>query len=121
MASGREGLLVGERVRQDTIILTEQQYQQRIIDLAHLTGWKVSHFRPAQNSRGQWRTPVAADGTGFPDLVLARDAVLFWEIKTDTGRVSPAQKTWIALLTAAGAEARIIRPSDWEFVQQRLR
>ena len=101
--------------------MTEAQFQRSVIELAQLNGWKVAHFRPAQNGKGAWRTPVAADGAGFPDLVLVRDRVIFAELKTNTGRVSPAQREWLDALTRAGAnthkaasvETVVWRPEDW--------
>jgi VRR-NUC domain len=49
---------------------------------------------------------------GFPDLVLVGQKVIFRELKTQTGRVSPAQAQWIAALTAAGQDAGLWRPAD---------
>ena len=101
--------------------MTEAQFQRSVIELARLNGWKVAHFRPAQNGKGAWRTPVAADGAGFPDLVLVKDRVIFAELKTDKGRVSPAQREWLDVLTEARVKAQstgvvdvvIWRPKDW--------
>ena len=101
--------------------MTEAQFQRSVIELAQLNGWKVAHFRPAQNGRGNWRTPVAADGAGFPDLVLVRDRVIFAELKTDRGRVRPEQQAWLDALTEARVKAQtsgvldvvIWRPKDW--------
>ena len=104
--------------------MTEAQFQRSVIELAQLNGWKVAHFRPAQNSKGAWRTPVAADGAGFPDLVLVRDRVIFAELKTDKGRVRPEQREWLdAIQTATTGdpppcdrtiiETRVWRPRDW--------
>jgi hypothetical protein len=56
---------------------TEREFQRQVIDLARLLGWRCAHFRPGRTARG-WRTPVQADGAGFPDLqpVRARDGLL---------------------------------------------
>ena len=95
--------------------MTEKELQEAVIDLAHLFGWQVAHFRPAQNSRGDWRTPVAADGAGFPDLVLVSDtAVIFAELKSAKGRMSDEQKHWILRLREAGSMAAVWRPADWD-------
>ena len=49
--------------------VSEKDLQRGIIDLACALGYRVAHFRPVQTSTA-WRTPVAADGAGWPDLVL---------------------------------------------------
>jgi hypothetical protein len=38
------------------------------------------------------------------------------ELKTQTGRVSPEQQQWLALLDAAGVETHLWRPSDLDEV-----
>jgi hypothetical protein len=98
---------------------SEKDFQNQVIDLLHLYGYRVAHFVPAQNSRGQWRTPFSADGKGFPDLVAVRPKgnrsprVLFVELKTDSGKVSKEQDDWIGDLLGAEAEAYVWRPRDW--------
>jgi hypothetical protein len=97
--------------------MTEAELQAAVIDLAHVYGWKVAHFRPAKTDKG-WRTPVGADGKGFVDLVLAApirpDAitaeVLFVELKSATGKVSPEQHEWLERLYP---NACVWRPKDW--------
>ena len=71
-----------------TIRQSETAFQQQVIDLAHYTGWVVAHFRAARTEKG-WRTPVAADGAGFPDLVLvnrSQKRVLYVELKSEDGK-----------------------------------
>lgn len=92
--------------------MTEAQLQAAVLELARLLGWRVAHFRPARTVTG-WRTPVAADGAGFPDLCLVRERVLFRELKAERGAPSSEQLAWLDALTAAGADAGIWRPSDW--------
>ena len=58
--------------------------------------------------------PVAGDGAGFPDLVLVRERVIFAELKSETGRLSPEQKTWGDKLFIADCEIYNWRPSDWD-------
>lgn len=99
--------------------LTESEWQQRVIDLAHLFGWRVAHFRPARTQTG-WRTPVAADAAGFPDLILVRDRLIAAELKTERGTVSWPQQQWLDALQAAGVETHVWRPSDWADVQHTL-
>jgi hypothetical protein len=96
-----------------TLPLPERDFQRQVIQLARLYGWPVAHFRPACNGRGGWLTPVAADGAGFPDLVLVhprRRLIAFAELKSDDGRVRPEQEEWLTALRAAGVSAFLWRP-----------
>lgn len=102
--------------------MNEADFQKAIIDLAHTHGWRVAHFRPARTERG-WVTPVAADGAGFPDLVLVHNAqkrCLFVEVKSETGRLTKEQTTWLADLHAAGMETELWRPENWVSIVNRL-
>lgn len=100
-----------------SVRLTEADWQTTVVDLARLRGWMVGHFRPGRTRDG-WRTAVAYDGAGFPDLCLARDGqVLFLELKTDSGQTTSFQRDWLREL---GDHAHIIRPSDWEHLQELL-
>src|SRR5690606_2687191 len=82
----------------------EPAFQRQVLQLARLTGWRSAHFRPGLNKRGEWQTAVAGDGKGFPDLVLIRERVLFVELKTDAGALSPEQRAWRDALLDAGAD-----------------
>jgi hypothetical protein len=103
----------------DRLPQTEADFQAAVIDLARTLGWRVAHFRPARTEQG-WRTPVAADGKGFPDLVLCRDRVIYAELKPARGRVSDEQLLWLDALAGAGAEAHLWRPDDWPAIQTAL-
>jgi hypothetical protein len=98
--------------------ITEADLQQCVIDYAHLTGWWVAHFRPAQTS-GRWSAPVSADGAGFPDLVMARRGeVVIAELKSEKGRISDAQQAWLTALSSPDVANRwlrvfVWRPADW--------
>lgn len=103
--------------------MTEADFQRQVIDLAQLCGWRVAHFRAALRKDGSWRTPVAADGKGWPDLVLChprRGLCLFRELKTDTGELSPEQEVWLLTLAKSGCDAAVWRPSDWPKIKQWL-
>jgi hypothetical protein len=85
--------------------LTEEQFQQQVIDLAKLHGYTlIYHTRDSRRSQ-----------PGFPDLVLVsehRGRALFRELKTDSGRVSPAQFSWISGMILAKLNVGVWRPSD---------
>lgn len=102
--------------------VSESALQQTIIDAARSLGWLVAHFRPARTDRG-WRTPVAADGQGFPDLVLAhpRGRVMFLEVKSRAGRVSLHQRRWLDTLAGAPVTCQVVRPADLDEIIALLR
>ena len=89
--------------------MTEKQFQTQIVMVAKANGWICYHAYDARRSE-----------PGFPDLVLVRDRVLYREIKTNTGRVSPAQKNWGDALTKAGADFAIWRPRDLKTIVKEL-
>lgn len=103
----------------------EAEFQAQVIQLARLLGWRVAHFRAAQTKRG-WRTPVSADGAGFPDLVLARKGrVIFAELKTQRGKLSTAQECWQNELSGLPNDDRVLvtvwRPADWSDIEAALK
>lgn len=85
--------------------LTEAQFQQQVIDLAKLHGYLLIYH--THNSR--------RSEPGFPDLVLvslSRELCLIRELKTEQGRLSPAQTLWLGGMRKAGLNAGVWRPSD---------
>lgn len=96
--------------------MNEDDLLNAVVDLARLMGILVHHCRPARtkgpDGKDRWVTPIKGD-KGFTDLVLAgRRGVLFRELKTQKGRLSPEQNTWLARLTSARQDAATWRPSD---------
>jgi hypothetical protein len=102
---------------------SEAAFQRVVIEYAQRRGWRVAHFRKAQNSRGVWRTPVAGDGKGFPDLVLLRgERLIVAELKKDDAYPSPEQRAWLeAWRGIEGADVRVWRPRDWSEIESSLR
>lgn len=105
---------------------TEPEFQSAVIDYAQLMGWRVAHFRAARTERG-WRTPVAADGAGFPDLVLVRGGrLIFAELKARRGALRSGQLEWIEALgevarSAGRVSMYIWRPDDWPAIEEVLK
>lgn len=97
--------------------MTENDLLAAVLDLAKVLGWKVAHFRPAMTAKG-WRTPVSADGGGFPDLVMAGPIrangdpcrVLFVELKAGRGKMSEAQWSWKFRLMP---NSHVWTPKEW--------
>ena len=91
--------------------VTEAYFTDQIIDLAHLTGWHVAHFRPARTAKG-YRTPMQGD-VGFPDIVLAKGGrVILAELKAEGGAPRPEQIAWLRAAWGDQWEAYLWRPRD---------
>jgi hypothetical protein len=97
-----------------TITVTEAQFQGQIIDLAHLCGYLVTHFRAAKTMHG-WRTPLQGD-KGYLDTTMARPNPprhIVAELKSEKGRITADEQLWYDTLKAAGVECYIWRPRDF--------
>lgn len=95
------------------VLLTEKELERAIAEMARFLGFMVFHARPAQTSKG-WRTPVAYDGKGYPDLTLVGNGrVVFLEVKSDKGKLSPDQEGWKRHIIQAGAEYFLLTPQSW--------
>jgi len=102
-------------------LITESDFTKQVIDLARLYHWKVAHFRAAMTKHG-WRTPVQADGKGFPDLVLVRkNRLIFAELKSEKGKMSHEQIEWACALRDSLGEVHDWRPSSFETIVQILK
>jgi hypothetical protein len=88
--------------------VSEEEWQGIVLKLAGLYGWALTyHTHDSTRSNPGW-----------PDLVLHRPPgeLLIVELKTDTGRVSKAQQTWLAALACSGVETAVWRPRDLDSV-----
>src|SRR5262245_48539403 len=100
---------------------SEAEFTRQVLALAKLLGWRTFHARAARTTKG-WRTAVAGDGVGFPDLLLCRgDVLLVAELKTDTGRLTVEQSLWLAAFRKAGVDVRLWTPSQWQEIEEVLR
>jgi len=91
----------------------EYERQQRITQALRMHGWLHTHFRPLRTEAG-YRTPLSGD-KGFPDIVAVhpeRGLLLFIEVKSDKGKLSPEQKTWIAALAAWAFKVERLVPAN---------
>ena len=96
---------------------SEAIFQDQVLQIATMNGWLWFHATPKQLKNGIWRT----DGKGFPDLVLAHydRGVIFAELKTSDGRITPAQKIW-AVALGRHVEYYVWRPADLQKIATRL-
>ena len=97
--------------------ITERIFQDQIRTLALMNGWQFFHPSPGQVRPGVWRS----DGKGYPDITLAHESrgLIFAELKTNDGKASPEQLTWLKAL-APYAEVYIWRPFDIDDIAKRL-
>lgn len=104
--------------------MTESEFQDNVVDLAHIHGWRVFHARNAKVG-DKHMTPIQYDGKGFPDLVLAHPdkGVIYAELKSTKGRLSKAQNEWLDVLEEATDEAQVFvwRPEDIQAIHRVLR
>lgn len=91
--------------------ISERTWQAQVVQLAKLMGWRKAYH--VYDSRRSY--------SGFPDLVLVRERVVYAELKSQAGKVSATQQEWLDALTKAGAECHVWRPSDLDQVAEILR
>ena len=102
--------------------MTEKDLKSIVLNIARRYGWLVHHDLPAMNIRGRWATHVEGD-VGFPDLVLVhpnKGQMLVVELKSERGKTTTSQDTWLAAFQLANIENHVVRPSDLEFITDRL-
>jgi len=94
-------------------MITEKQFEAQVKDLA-----KVFHadayYHPFLST---WSVK------GFPDLTIIRvPRLIFAELKTETGKISPEQQKWHDLLNqCTSIEAHIWRPAQFDEIVGILR
>lgn len=109
---------MGRQLTRLADVMSEREWQEQVIDVAHMHGWMVAHFRRVTIKNGGHTTPVQADGAGYPDLTMAHPVggVIFVELKAAKGRLTEEQKRWRDQLQAAGARWYVWKPRDWNTV-----
>lgn len=87
--------------------MSERGFQQGVVKLARFHGFSlVYHTHDSRRS-----------APGFPDLVMVNPRtgrVLYRELKTNKGRLTVEQRDWLEGLTAAGQDAGVWRPADYD-------
>jgi hypothetical protein len=98
---------------------SEKLFQDNVKRIARMAGWQIFHATPKQVRPGV----MVSDGPGFPDLVLVSTigrGIIYAELKTEQGRLSPIQKQWGQNILANGGEYYVWRPSQLELIAERL-
>jgi hypothetical protein len=91
--------------------ISEKEFQAAVVALARRHGWLC--FHPFDSRRSE---------AGFPDLVMVRPPrLVFAELKSVTGRVTPAQQMWVDCLKAVpGVEVHVWLPANWPAIVRTL-
>lgn len=99
---------------------SEAHFQRAVLELAHLQHWVQLVLPRYTLDCGSCGEPVhwgRSIPPGWPDVVLFRPPrILAWELKAEAGVVTSEQADWLLWLEACGVEARVVRPSDWDYV-----
>lgn len=101
--------------------MTHEEWQQQVVDAAHLFGWQHLHVRRTIGRGKKWVT--ATNVKGWPDLFLWHPrhgfAAIELKVKPDFPRTD--QLEVLAELAAAGARTLVAYPDDWPSVESLLR
>ena len=91
--------------------MSEAEFMRQVVQLARLLGWWVHH---AHISRG--------GEAGLPDLVMVKAGrpVVYAELKTERGKVTPEQQAVLDLLRTTPSQVFLWRPTDWDEIQRVL-
>ena len=92
----------------------EIAFMRNVLALAKMRGWLCYHTHISKRSTEGW-----------PDLAMVKgERMVIAELKKQTGRTTPAQRTWLALLggVAAASNGALSvhewRPSDWPEIER---
>jgi hypothetical protein len=89
--------------------ITHAKFQQMVVDLAKLNGWKVQYW---------WKS--IRSPAGFPDLYCVKIPYqVFLELKIKPDKPKPAQLEWIEILRQlSNTKALVVYPDDWDKIIQ---
>lgn len=90
--------------------ISEKEFQGWVIDYAKLQGWRVYHTYDSRRCE-----------YGYPDLTLVRERVVWAELKSARGTVTPEQRAWIKALATTEGEVYVWRPDDRDEIEHVLR
>jgi hypothetical protein len=100
-------------------LITEADFQQQVIDLAHLAGWEHLHVRRTIGRGQKWTT--STNKKGWPDLLLWKPGdMIAAELKSQEGKPTSEQLEVLSSLAAVPIDSFVWRPSDWPAIQARL-
>lgn len=83
--------------------MTEAELQRLVAELCGRLG--LAHYHTFDSRRSE---------PGFPDSVIVGNRILFRELKTADGKLSPEQRHWGNRIEQAGGDFAVWRPADWD-------
>lgn len=94
--------------------VSEKAFMEAVVEYATLRGFLVYHTQDSRHS-----------ARGYPDLCLCRPPrIIFAELKTVVGRLTPDQERWLGALGAVpSCEVHVWRPTDecWVEIERAFR
>jgi hypothetical protein len=100
---------------------TEAEFQEQVVQLARLCGWRHLHVRRSIGRGTRWTT--ATNLIGWVDLTLMRppDGLIFAELKRRGGQPTPEQTEMVDFLSGFPfALAVVWTPDDWPAIETAL-
>jgi len=103
---------------------SESDFQQAVVELARLCGWRAMHVRRSVGRRrggAGWQTTTSV--VGWPDLFLwhpRSGRVVVAELKSEKGRLTVEQRGVLDELEGCGLDTRVWRPADWPEIEKVL-
>jgi hypothetical protein len=83
--------------------MTEKAFQSDVMQVAKMLGWLCYHTYDSRRS-----------ASGFPDLVLVRERVLFRELKVGKNKLSQSQELWRDSIMDTGGDWAEWRETDMD-------
>jgi len=83
--------------------MTEKAFQSDVMRVAKMLGWLCYHTYDSRRS-----------ASGFPDLVLVRERILYRELKVGKNKLSPTQELWRDSIMDAGGDWAEWRETDMD-------
>jgi len=83
--------------------MSEAELQRLVAELCDRLG--LAHYHTYDSRRSE---------PGFPDSVIIGSVILYRELKSRDGVLSPAQRRWGSRIERAGGDWCVWRPVDWQ-------
>jgi len=83
--------------------MTEKAFQSDVMRVAKMLGWLCYHTYDSRRS-----------ASGFPDLVLVRERILYRELKVGKNKLSQSQELWRDSIMDAGGDWAEWRETDMD-------